>query len=187
MGSMLQGYKLTEADYRGERFQDHPYNLQNNVDILNLTQPRVVAEIHRAYLEAGADIIETNTFTATSISQADFGLEDYAYEINLAAAQIARAEADAATLDTPDKPRYVAGAMGPMNKSASISIDVNSPASRSVTFDELKAAYKEQARGLMDGGVDLLLVETIIGYPQRQSGLLPPSMNWWPKRGSTFP
>ena len=162
MGSLLQGHDLTEADFRGAQFADHPYSLRNNVDLLNLTQPHIVADAHRAYLKAGADIIETNTFTATAVSQADYGLEPYIYDMNLAAARIAKSVAAEYTIKTPNKPRYVAGAIGPMNKSGSLSIDVNDPSSRSITFDELTATYKEQARGLIDGGVDLLLVETIM-------------------------
>lgn len=162
MGSLLQSHDLTEADFRGAQFTDHPHNLRNNVDLLNLTQPHLVAEAHCAYLDAGADIIETNTFTATAVSQADYGLEPHIYDMNLAAAKIAQSVATEFTAKTPNKPRYVAGAMGPMNKSASLSIDVNNPSSRSITFDELVATYKEQARGLIDGGVDLLLIETIM-------------------------
>jgi 5-methyltetrahydrofolate--homocysteine methyltransferase len=161
MGTMIQQYKLTEADYRGERFKNHPTNLKGNNDLLCLTQPHIVSEIHRAYLEAGADIIETNTFNATAISQADYGTEAMAYEMNVAAAQIAKEAAAEYTSRTPDKPRFVAGALGPTNKTASLSPDVNDPSKRNVTFDELVAAYKEQARGLIDGGVDLLLIETI--------------------------
>ncbi len=161
MGTMIQQYNLTEADYRGERLKDHLTNLKGNNDLLCLTQPHIVGEIHRDYLEAGADIIETNTFNATSISQADYGTEALAYEINLVAAQIAKEAAAEYTSRTPDKPRFVAGALGPTNKTASLSPDVNDPGKRNVTFDELVAAYKEQTCGLIDGGVDLLLIETI--------------------------
>jgi len=161
MGTMVQGYKLGEAEYRGARFADHPRDLKGNNDLLVLTQPAIVREIHRQYLEAGADLIETNTFNATRISQADYGTEDLAYEINFEAAKLARLEVDAMTARTPDRPRFVAGALGPTNRTASISPDVNDPGKRNVTFDELAAAYAEETRGLIDGGADLLIVETI--------------------------
>ncbi len=161
MGTMIQRKRLQEADYRGARFAGFSRDLRGNNDLLSLTRPDVIEEIHRAYLEAGADILETNTFNGTSISQADYGLEDLAYEINKAAAGIARRAADEFTARNPDKPRYVAGAMGPTNKTASLSPDVNNPGLRGVTFDELRAAYYDQARGLLDGGAELLLVETI--------------------------
>jgi 5-methyltetrahydrofolate--homocysteine methyltransferase len=161
MGTMIQACKFGEAEYRGERFRDHPRDLKGNNDLLSLTQPAAIREIHRQYLEAGADLIETNTFNSTRISQADYGLEDLAYEINLEGAKLARLEADAMTARTPDQPRFVAGALGPTNRTASISPDVNDPGNRNVSFDELVAAYTEEARGLIDGGVDLLIVETI--------------------------
>jgi 5-methyltetrahydrofolate--homocysteine methyltransferase len=161
MGTMIQRYHLSEAEYRGERFADYPRPLQGNNELLSLTQPQIVAEIHRAYLDAGADIISTNTFNGTAVSQADYGMQELVYEMNVAAARIARAAADEFTTHNPTKPRFVAGSLGPTNKSASISPDVNDPGARSITFDELKAAYQEQARGLLDGGVDILLVETI--------------------------
>ena len=161
MGTMIQGYDLTEEEYRGDRFADWPSSLKGNNDLLSLTQPAIIEEIHRQFLEAGADIIETNTFNSTSISQADYGMEALAYELNLAAAQVARRAVDTVTAQTPDQPRFVAGALGPTNKTASLSPDVNDPSFRNVTYDELKDAYKEQTRGLMDGGVDLLLIETI--------------------------
>ena len=159
MGTMIQQYKLGEADYRGERFPDYPRDIKGNNDILSLTQPHIIEAIHRAYLEAGADIIETNTFNATSISQADYDMQDLAYEINLAAARIARKAVDA--FQSPEKPRFVAGAIGPTNKTASLSPDVNNPGFRAVSFDDLQHAYYEQAKGLVDGGADILLVETI--------------------------
>ena len=159
MGTMIQQYKLDEAGYRGQRFKDHPADLKGNNDLLCLSQPAIVSEIHAEYLKAGADIIETNTFNGTSISQADYNLEDIVYELNFEAARLAVAAAD--KYSTPDKPRFVAGSMGPSNKSASISPDVNDPGYRSVTFDEVKAAYKEQARGLIDGGVHILMIETV--------------------------
>lgn len=159
MGTMIQRYKLTEADFRSERLKDHPKDLKGNNDLLVLTRPDVIREIHDQYLAAGADLIETNTFGATSIAQEDYGLQDLAYEMNVAAARIARQACDAAS--TPDKPRFVAGALGPTPRTASISPDVNDPAARNVTFEALRAAYYEQAQGLLDGGCDLFLVETI--------------------------
>jgi 5-methyltetrahydrofolate--homocysteine methyltransferase len=161
MGTMIQGHGLSEADYRGERFADHPNDQQGNNDLLSITQPEVIRGVHRAYLEAGADLLETNTFNAQRISLADYGLQDLAYELNVAAAALARAEADAMTERTPDRPRWVLGTLGPTNRTASISPDVNDPGARNVTYDELVEAYLEQARGLVDGGADVLLVETI--------------------------
>jgi 5-methyltetrahydrofolate--homocysteine methyltransferase len=161
MGTMIQGYGLSEADYRGDRFADHPDDQQGNNDLLALTQPDIITAIHRAYLEAGSDLLETNTFNAQRISLADYGMQEVAYELNVAAAALARAECDAMTARTPDRPRYVLGTMGPTNRTASISPDVNDPGARNVTFDELVEAYLEQARGLVDGGADVLLVETI--------------------------
>jgi len=161
MGTQLQRYNLSEGDFRGERFASHPKNLKGNNDILSLTRPDVVEKIHRAYLEAGADIIETNTFNATSIAQSDYGTEHLVFEINRVAAQIARKAADEFTAANPDKPRLVTGSIGPTNRTASISPDVNNPAYRAATFDTLANAYKEQALGLIEGGVDILLVETI--------------------------
>jgi 5-methyltetrahydrofolate--homocysteine methyltransferase len=161
MGTMIQGYKLDEAGYRGERFKNHKHDLKGNNDLLVLTQPKIIAEIHNAYLEAGADIIETNTFNAQAISQSDYGLADIAYEMNVTAAKIAREAADAWSNQTPDKPRFVAGAIGPTNRTASISPDVNNPGFRNVSFDELVNAYATQARGLIDGGVDIILIETV--------------------------
>ncbi|HSP17591.1 MAG TPA: methionine synthase [Thermoanaerobaculia bacterium] len=158
MGTMIQRYQLDEQAFRGTRFVDHPRDLKGNNDLLNLTQPQIIEEIHRQYLDAGADIIETNTFNAQAISMADYGFEPFVYEINVAAAQVARRAADARS--TPDRPRFVAGALGPANKTASLSPDVNNPAFRAVTFDQLVDAYYEQARGLVDGGVDILLPET---------------------------
>ncbi len=161
MGTMIQGRRLGEQDYRGERFADSSRDLQGNSDVLSLTQPDLIREVHRSYLEAGADVVGTNTFSAQRISQADYGLEALAYELNLESARLARAECDAMTEETPDRPRYVAGALGPTNTTASISPDVNDPGSRNVSFERLVEAYLEQARGLVDGGADLLLVETI--------------------------
>ncbi len=161
MGVLLQSRKLTEADYRGQRFQDHPQDVKNNPDLLNLTQPEVVASVHHAYLEAGADIIETNTFTANSISQADYGLEAATYEMNLEGARIARRAADEFSLLTPDKPRFVAGSLGPTTKTLSLALDPGNPAFREMRFEQFVETYAEQVAGLIDGGVDLLLVETI--------------------------
>ena len=157
MGTMLQAYQLEEADFRGDRFKDHPSDLKGNNDLLSLSCPDVVEAIHTAYLEAGADLIETNTFNANAISQSDYGTEDLVYEINLKSAKIARKSADKFSHD----PRFVCGALGPTNRTASLSPDVNDPGFRNVSFDELAAAYGEQARGLLDGGVDILLVETV--------------------------
>src|SRR5215208_2490840 len=161
MGTMIQSYGLSERDYRGERFEDHPAELKGNNDLLCLTQPRIIRDIHEAALGAGADIVETNTFNATAISQADYGTEDLAYELNRKAARLAREAADGFTERTPEKPRFVAGAIGPTSRTASLSPDVNNPGFRNVTFDELKEAYREAAKGLVDGGADVLLVETI--------------------------
>jgi 5-methyltetrahydrofolate--homocysteine methyltransferase len=162
MGTMIQRRGLTEADFRGDRFRDHSRDLKGNNDVLVLTRPDVIGAIHREYLAAGSDVIETNTFNAQAISQADYGLESAGYELNLTAARIARQAADEWTARTPDKPRFVAGAIGPTNKILSISPDVNNPAFRNLTFDELKNAFADQVRGLIDGGVDLLLIETIV-------------------------
>lgn len=161
MGTMIQRYKLQEQDYRGQRFENHHSDLKGNNDLLSLTKPEIVEAIHRAYLEAGADIIETNTFNGTRISQSDYHLEDFAYEINVESAKIAKKVAQEFTAKNPNKPRFVAGAIGPTNKTASISPDVNNPGFRAITFDELVANYYEQASGLMDGGADILLVETV--------------------------
>ena len=161
MGTMIQQHRLEEADYRGERFGDWSSDLKGNNDLLSLTQPELIRNIHEEYLRVGADIVETNTFNAQRISLADYGMEDLAYEMNLASARLARAACDAVTEHEPHRPRYVAGALGPTNRTASISPDVNDPGKRNVTYDELVEAYLEQANGLVDGGVDLLLVETI--------------------------
>ena len=161
MGTMIQSYELEEEDYRGGRFTDHPGDLKGNNDLLSLTQPKIIHDIHEAVMEAGADIIETNTFSSTSIAQADYEMEDLAYELNYEAARVAREAADGFTDANPDKPRFVAGALGPTNRTASLSPDVNNPGFRNITFDELAAAYKEATRGLIDGGADLLLIETI--------------------------
>jgi 5-methyltetrahydrofolate--homocysteine methyltransferase len=161
MGTMIQRHKPTEATYRGEQFKDWHIDVKNNSDILNITQPGIIESIHREYLDAGADIIETNTFAATWIPQADFELEKYVTEINAQGAKIARKVADEYTAKDPSKPRFVAGAIGPLNKTLSLSPDVNNPGFRAVTFDEVVSAYYEQVKALVENGVDTLLVETI--------------------------
>ncbi|HRP85880.1 MAG TPA: homocysteine S-methyltransferase family protein, partial [Saprospiraceae bacterium] len=161
MGTMIQQHKLTENDFRGTRFADAQKDIKGNNEVLSLIRPDIIEAIHKAYLEAGADIIETNTFSANAISQADYDMESLCYEMNLASAQIARKAADEQTSLTPDRPRFVAGAMGPTTKLASMSPDVNDPGFRALNYDELVAAYGEQARGLIDGGADILLIETI--------------------------
>jgi 5-methyltetrahydrofolate--homocysteine methyltransferase len=172
MGTMIQRHALTEADFRGDRFAGHPGDLEGNNDLLGLTRPDVIAGIHRAYLDAGADVIETNTFNANAISQADYGLEALAYEMNLEAARLARRVADDVSRETPDRPRFVAGAIGPTNRTLSISPDVNNPAVRAVTFAQLRKAYADQARGLLDGGADVLLVETIFDTLNAKAALV---------------
>jgi len=161
MGTMIQRHKLEEVDYRGDRFKEWPIDVKGNNDLLNLTQPQIIEGIHRQYLEAGADIIETNTFNSQRVSLADYHMEDLSYELNVAAARIAKKAAAEFTAKDPGKPRFVAGAIGPMSKTLSLSPDVNNPGFRSVTFDEVADAYYEQVKGLVDGGADLLLVETI--------------------------
>jgi 5-methyltetrahydrofolate--homocysteine methyltransferase len=156
MGTMIQRHKLSEADYRGERFKDWPSDLKGNNDLLNLTQPQIITGIHKEYLDAGADIIETNTFSSTAIAMADYGMQSLAYELNVAAAKCAKE-----AIKQSGKMAWVAGAIGPLNKTLSLSPDVNNPGFRAVTFDEVVAAYYDQVKGLVDGGVDLLLVETI--------------------------
>ena len=161
MGTAIQRDRPDEVGYRGERFKDWPSDVQGNNDLLTLTQPEIVAGIHREYLEAGADIIETNTFNANSISLSDYGMETLAYELNYESARLARQACDAITAMQPDKPRFVAGALGPTTRTASISPDVNDPAARNVSYDQLVDAYLEAGRGLLDGGSDLLMIETI--------------------------
>ena len=161
MGTMIQRHKLEEADYRGERFKDWHTDVKGNNDLLSITQPDIIIGIHKQYLEAGADIIETNTFSSTVIAQADYDMQSLAYELNIASAKCARIAADEYTTKNPSKQRYVAGAIGPLNKTLSLSPDVNNPGYRAVTFDEVAAAYTEQIKGLVDGGVDVLLIETI--------------------------
>lgn len=161
MGTMLQRYKFTEEDFRGTRFKDWGHPLQGNNDLLSLTQPDAIAEIHRKYFEAGADIVETNTFSGTTIAMADYNMESLVYELNYESARIAKKVADEFTAKNPDKPRFVAGSIGPTNKTASMSPDVNDPGFRAISFDDLRIAYKQQVEALIDGGSDLLLVETI--------------------------
>ena len=161
MGTMLQAYKFTEEDFRAERFKDHPCSLQGNNDLLSLTQPEAIKAVHRAYFEVGADIVETNTFSSTSIGMGDYQMEPLVYELNFESAKLAREVADEFTNANPNKPRFVAGSIGPTNRTASMSPDVNDPGYRAVTFDDLVEAYTEQIQGLVDGGSDVLLVETI--------------------------
>jgi len=161
MGTMLQQYNFSEEDFRGARFKDYPSPLKGNNDLLSLTQPKAIAEIHRKYFEAGADIVETNTFSGTSIAMADYNMESLVYELNFESAKIAKQVANEFTANEPHKPRFVAGSIGPTNKTASMSPDVNDPGYRAVSFNELRVAYKLQTAALLDGGVDVLLVETI--------------------------
>ena len=161
MGTMLQDYNFSEEDFRGERFKDYSSPLKGNNDLLSLTQPKAISEIHRKYFEAGADIVETNTFSGTTIAMADYHLEDLVYELNYESAKIAKKVAEEFSKSDPNKPRFVAGSIGPTNRTASMSPDVNDPGYRAVTFNDLRVAYRLQVEGLLDGGVDLLLVETI--------------------------
>jgi 5-methyltetrahydrofolate--homocysteine methyltransferase len=161
MGTMLQAYKFSEEDFRGERFKDYPTPLQGNNDLLSITQPEAIKTIHGKYFEAGADIIETNTFSGTTIAMADYQLEDLVYELNFQSAKIAKEVATEFTLKEPHKPRFVAGSVGPTNRTASMSPDVNDPGFRAVTFNDLRIAYKQQVEALIDGGVDILLIETV--------------------------
>ncbi len=161
MGTMIQQYKLEEKDYRGDRFRDWHKDVKGNNDLLSLTQPQIIQAIHKSYLDAGADIIETNTFSSTSIAQADYDMQELAYELNVAAAQCAKKAVDEFLSTHAGTVKFIAGAIGPLNKTLSLSPDVNNPGFRSVTFDEVADAYYEQIRGLVDGGVDLLLIETI--------------------------
>jgi len=161
MGTMLQAYKFTEEDFRGERFKNYPIPLQGNNDLLSITQPEAIKSIHGKYFEAGADIIETNTFSGTTIAMADYQMEELVYELNYQSAKIAKEVAVKFTKENPKKPRFVAGSIGPTNRTASLSPDVNRPEYRAVTFNELRTAYKQQVEALLDGGVDLLLIETI--------------------------
>lgn len=186
MGSLIQQYKLTEADFRGEKFKDFHKDLKGNNDLLCITRPDIIEEIHKQYLEAGADIIETNSFSSTRISMADYELEEYCYELNVAAAKVARKAADYYNQLTPEKPRFVAGSMGPTTKLLSMSPDVNNPGFRAMTFDELHASYKEQIEGLLDGGADLLLFETITDTLNAKAGLFA-AQEVFQERGIEFP
>lgn len=161
MGTMLQAYNFSEEDFRGERFKDFHLSVKGNNDMLSLTQPEAIATVHRKYFAAGADIVETNTFSSTTIAMADYEMEDYVYDLNYASAKIAKDVATEFAKSEPHKPRFVAGSIGPTNKTASMSPDVNDPGYRAVSFDELRIAYKQQVEALMDGGVDILLVETV--------------------------
>lgn len=161
MGTMIQQHRLGESDFRNDALQNHPHPLQGNNDLLSITRPDIIRGIHQMYFEAGADIAETNTFSSTRIAQADYGLEHLVYELNYQSAQLAREVADVFTAREPGKPRFVAGSLGPTNKTASLSPDVNDPGFRGVTFDELVEAYTEQTHGLVEGGVDMLLIETV--------------------------
>jgi 5-methyltetrahydrofolate--homocysteine methyltransferase len=176
MGTMIQDYKLQEKDFRGERFKDFPHDLKGNNDLLSLTRPDIIKTIHQEYLKAGADIIETNTFNAQAVSLADYHMEHLSYEMNLESAKIAKAAVKEflAKNDDPElaKPKYVAGAFGPTNRTASLSPDVNDPGFRAITFDQLVDAYSEQARGLIDGGVDLLLIETVFDTLNAKAALM---------------
>lgn len=172
MGTMLQRYDFQEADFRASRFKDWPQPLQGNNDLLSLTQPEAIAEIHRKYLLSGADIIETNTFSSTSVAMADYGMEALVPELNTEAARIAVKVAAEISEMTPDKPRFVAGSIGPTNKTTSLSPDVNNPGYRAITFDALRQAYREQVEGLLDGGVDLLLVETVFDTLNAKAALM---------------
>jgi 5-methyltetrahydrofolate--homocysteine methyltransferase len=186
MGTMIQRYALSEADFRGERFKDHLYPLKGNNDLLSITRPDIIEEIHRQYLDAGADILETNTFSSTSIAQADYHLEALAYELNYQSAKIAKEVAVEFTNKSPDKPRFVAGALGPTNKTASISPQVNDPGYRAITFDELVEAYFIQTKGLVEGGVDLLLVETIFDTLNAKAALFA-IQKYFDDRGKQLP
>jgi 5-methyltetrahydrofolate--homocysteine methyltransferase len=161
MGTMLQAYKFEEEDFRGDRFKNHSSPLKGNNDLLSITQPEAIKAVHRAYFEVGADIVETNTFSSTSIGMADYAMEDLVYELNIQSAKLAREVADEFTKANPNKPRFVAGSIGPTNRTASMSPDVNDPGFRAVTFDDLVEAYSEQIKGLVEGGSDVLLVETV--------------------------
>src|SRR6478736_39814 len=186
MGTMIQRHTLDEADFRGERFKDHKYPLKGNNDLLSLTRPDIIKDIHRQYFEAGADIVETNTFSGTTIAQADYHLEHIIYDINFQSAKIAREVADEFTKKEPHKPRFVAGAMGPTNRTASLSPDVNDPGYRAITFDDLVKAFKDQVKALIEGGVDLLLFETIIDTLNAKAALFA-AQELFEEMGKTYP
>ncbi|MEN9964941.1 MAG: hypothetical protein RL582_2036 [Bacteroidota bacterium] len=183
MGTMIQKQKPEEADYRGTRFADWHKDVKGNNDLLSITQPDMIIGIHKDYLEAGADIIETNTFSSTTIAQADYDMQAFAYELNVASAKCARIAADEFTAANPAKPRFVAGAIGPLNKTLSLSPDVNNPGYRAVTFDEVVEAYEEQISGLVDGGVDLLLIETIFDTLNAKAAIFA-IQNYFEKKGT---
>lgn len=172
MGTMIQTYSLNEDDFRGERLKDHDKSVRGNNDLLSLSRPDIIKDIHAAYFDAGADIVETNTFSSTSIAQADYGCEHLVFDLNLESARIAREVADGYTAKNPNKPRFVAGSIGPTNKTASISPDVNDPGYRAITFDQLKAAFKEQMTALQEGGVDVFLIETVIDTLNAKAALM---------------
>lgn len=172
MGTMIQSYGLKEADFRGDRFAEHSCQLKGNYDVLSLTRPDIIEAIHIAYLEAGADIIETNTFNGTAITQSEYQTDAYVYDINFAATQLARKAADKFTADNPHKPRFVAGSLGPTNRTCSLSPDINNAGLRSISFDELVPAYSQQAKALIDGGVDILMVETVFDTLNAKAVLL---------------
>ncbi len=171
MGTMIQRHKLKEKDFRGERFKNHPSDLKGNNDLLSITQPEIIKEIHRSYLESGADIIETNTFSGTSIAQSDYKTEKFVYEINYQSAKMAKEAAEDFTQRNPNKPRFVAGALGPTNKTLSLSPNVNDPGFRAVTFEKMSSAYYEQTKGLVEGGADVLLIETIFDTLNAKSAI----------------
>ena len=186
MGTMIQQHHLEEEDFRGERFKNHPVPLKGNNDLLSITQPEIILDIHRAYFKAGADIAETNTFSGTTIAQADYELEDCVYELNYQSAKLAKQAAEEYTQKNPDKPRFVAGSIGPTNRTASISPDVNNPGFRAITFDELKIAYTEQIKGLTDGGADVLLIETVFDTLNAKAALMA-CEEYFEKAGKTWP
>lgn len=186
MGSLIQGYGLEEEDFRGDRFKDHKSPLKGNNDLLSITRPDVIKEIHALYFEAGADIVETNTFSGTTIAQADYSMEDAVYDINYCSAKIAREVADEFEAKNPDKPRFVAGSIGPTNRTLSISPDVNDPGYRAVTFDELVTAYTQQVVALIEGGSDLLLIETIFDTLNAKAALFA-CEEGFEKTGKTLP
>lgn len=186
MGTMIQRYKLEEEDFRGERYAQHSCDLKGNNDLLNITKPQVIKEIHGAYLEAGADIVETNTFSSTSVSMLDYDLVDAVYDLNYQGAKIAREVCDEFTKANPEKPRFVAGSIGPTNRTASLSPDVNRPGFRNISFDELVVAYTEQIRGLIDGGVDTLLIETIFDTLNAKAALFA-AQNIFEEIGKEYP
>jgi len=186
MGTMIQRHTLEEEDFRGERFKDHNHPLKGNNDLLSITRPDIIKDIHKQYFEAGADIVETNTFSGTTIAQADYHLEDAVYDINYYSAKIAKEVADEITASEPDKPRFVAGSIGPTNRTASLSPDVNDPGYRAITFDGLVEAYSQQVGALLDGGADILLVETVFDTLNAKAALYAIE-NVFEERGKEWP